>query len=135
MDKADMILSSVVVTLSVLLSSGCSDGYQQPRLPDTDVARVRITDRRMYLRRIDGRAISTVDQLLRQGPEGPTGVKLLPGRHAIELRYAGEQGHAEGRVTWVAVGGHCYLIKCSLHGYALVFWVEDVATREIVDGH
>lgn len=87
-------------------------------------------DQRVYIANLDGRSLYRLSTTT----DYPEAMLVDPGRHTITVRYNYYNGYAFGRIWWDAEKEHEYIVRRELSGYAVRFWIEDVATHRPVGG-
>lgn len=127
----------ITIALLLVSLSGCGTmkAYEGPELPQSQVAILKGTELFAYHVKpmfIDGKPTYLMKNK----------VAVLPGRHVVTVDYFWQTGlggaTATGSVVFAAEAGHEYQIKAKfksgLGGGKVQFWVEDIATGEVVGG-
>lgn len=143
---AYLVMRSVLVSLIVLLMSGCgiptkvefpySDGAG---LPDEETGRLtwdwRGVNVRLY---VDQKLVLSSNNPPDLGPDREAGfIRLLPGIHTVHY-YAYRRTHIELEETFVVEAEHQYKIRSDVCWWANprwgAAWIEDLETKKIVAG-
>jgi len=91
-------------------------------------------DKRLYIFNIDGDSTYSFSSSLLANQEHPESALVEPGRHYITVRYDYFATRAYGSLWLDAEAGRNYLIKMAIKGYAIIFWIIDEDTGDVVGG-
>jgi len=133
---ADMLkaraLRVLAIALVIAVTSGCISYTEKAAegLPDSDVARIVLTDKSLFIATVDGR--KTNFALATQ-----TEYRLTAGRHRLELRYwVGTASSLDRKLRDVdLVSGHLYKLTTTPSDTWWDMIIVDTSTGERVDQH
>ena len=144
-------LFAAFIPLVVSLLVGCAAGprqvYPGTRLSVDQEAKISTDseqahgavapgfDRKIYLVSINGQRLTDTKAALGgQMNPYPTEAYVLPGRQELQVKYVYMNRFADGRLWFEAQAGKEYRVRYRIDGYAIVFWVEDLAQGTPVGG-
>ncbi|WP_434603615.1 hypothetical protein J3P91_09455 [Pseudomonas sp. Z4-7] len=131
MSKASA-LRALAIALVITVTSGCISYTEKAAegLPDSDVARIGLTDKSLFIATIDGR--KTNFALATQ-----TEYRLTAGRHRLELRYwVGTASSLDRKLRDVdLVAGRLYKLTTAPSDTWWDMIIVDTSTGERVDQH
>jgi hypothetical protein len=81
----------------------------------------------------DKRTLSTGEGII-SSSSGAQAVYMLPGKHAVQLRYRGPGAAVTANLWFVGEAGGSYLIKAAQTGDGLKVWIEDEKTGKQTGG-
>lgn len=134
--NADMLkaraLRALAIALVIAVTSGCISYTEKAAegLPDSDVARIVLTEKSLFIATVDGR--KTNFALATQ-----TEYRLTAGRHRLELRYwVGTASSLDRKLRDVdLVSGHLYKLTTAPSDTWWDMIIVDTSTGERVDQH